>query len=87
MDSDADGEFDGTDACPATPSGMAVDSAGCSQSQFCAQLSGKGVLAALTCGFSDWRNDEPWDLRPRDCEISLTRVPSWKRQSFECLAR
>jgi subtilisin family serine protease len=39
-DSDADGVFDGNDACPNTPTGAQVDSNGCSQSQVDTDLDG-----------------------------------------------
>lgn len=67
-DSDGDGETDGTDACPETPAGAAVDSAGCSQAQFCAALDATIRKGARGCRASDWRNDEPVG-NPKDCTV------------------
>jgi hypothetical protein len=54
VDSDGDGLIDRYDACAATPSGQAIDAAGCSVSQFCAHYTD-----AASCRRADWRNDEP----------------------------
>lgn len=65
-DSDSDGEEDSTDACPDTPPLVAVDSAGCSQVQFCGLVDLSVEYARQLCLSSDWQNDEP--LRPpQDC--------------------
>ncbi|MCK6371484.1 MAG: thrombospondin type 3 repeat-containing protein [Gammaproteobacteria bacterium] len=74
VDTDGDGEVDQTDSCPATLPGQAVDSAGCSQAQFCEQFSGTGVSAMMACRRSDWRNDEPLEMFPGDCTSRMQRA-------------
>lgn len=59
-DEDGDGLLDTRDACPGSLPDASVDTAGCSQEQFCATFD-NGRL----CRRADWRNDEP--LRARDC--------------------
>ncbi len=66
-DADGDGEADPTDACPGTPPGSDVDQAGCSLAQFCAAIPVATLRDRLICRFSDWRNDRPLSLVPRDC--------------------
>jgi hypothetical protein len=77
-DADGDGESDGTDRCPDTPAATAVDDAGCSQEQFCANISIPSPLLVLpavvagakSCKKADWRNDEPIMKRAEaDCEV------------------
>ena len=53
-DGDADGVLDTTDTCPSTPSGQAVDLAGCSIAEFCAAYTQNNV-----CKSVDWMNDDP----------------------------
>lgn len=72
-DADGDGEVDATDACPDTPDGAAVDSAGCSLAEFCGRVSLGSFVDQLICVFSDWRNDEPlMPFHDRDCTIGVT---------------
>ena len=59
-DADGDGEDDGRDRCPGTPTGTAVDGDGCSRAQFCA-------VRASTCKKNDWMNDEAGVKKPGDC--------------------
>lgn len=66
QDTDWDGEEDSTDACPNTPSGEAVDQAGCSLGQFCSSIDTSINAGNAICGASDWGNDEPLS-RPFDC--------------------
>lgn len=63
-DADADGEEDATDACPGTPPGTAVDAAGCSLAEFCADVLAES--GRLGCLLADWRGDEPVGF-PGDC--------------------
>lgn len=85
LDADGDGETDATDRCPGTPAASAVDSAGCSRSQFCAASTGTGVLRALRCVASDWENDEPLQLWPSDC-VAERGAPSRRLGAFVCTA-
>jgi len=66
-DADGDGEFDPTDACPNTLPGAPVDSAGCSNDQFCAAAQASSYSA---CRSLDWQNDEPSENHPSDCTWS-----------------
>lgn len=66
-DDDGDGEENGSDACPATPSGSSVDSAGCSAAQFCS------AQPKDSCGRSDFKNDEMFSGKPGDCRRSSGR--------------
>jgi hypothetical protein len=69
-DSDADGEVDTTDGCPGSGAGDAVDSAGCSRSQFCAAVDATTRLGARFCKKVDWQNDEPlMESKDADCTI------------------
>ena len=77
LDGDGDGESDGTDRCPGTTGASEVDSAGCSQQQFCAANTGMGVWSALRCLASDWNNDEPLQPWPSDCRLQTKRRQSW----------
>ena len=72
-DADADGEPDAVDACPGTSPGSAVDSAGCSQNQFCGTISARSYYDRLRCSGADWRNDEHGEERPRDCRYTWRR--------------
>ncbi len=76
-DADGDGEADPTDSCPDTTPDSPVDSAGCSQMQFCGQFSLETALGLFNCFRADWMDDElaPW---PRDCGVS--RGPA-----FQCV--
>lgn len=58
-DQDEDGEVDPTDACPNTPSGQAVDQAGCSLEQFCNAIDATTAKGGQACKKADWQNDEP----------------------------
>ena len=76
-DDDGDGETDATDACADTPPGVEVDSAGCSQAQFCGAIAIQGAngRGRATCLMSDWKNDHPVG-RPGDCTVRpRARVP------------
>jgi len=87
IDADADGEEDSTDACPETPQGEAVDSAGCSLAQFCGLLNGFPWHQRLAlCARSDWENDEPAKRLPLDCAIARTGGWRWWLDA-ECAAR
>jgi hypothetical protein len=84
-DEDGDGEADSTDRCPGTPANAEVDGNGCSQEQFCRDVTtgvmGRGSAlyrAFLACPRSDWQNDEPLSNRPKDCRFART--------SKECVA-
>ncbi|MGH0032075.1 MAG: thrombospondin type 3 repeat-containing protein [Myxococcota bacterium] len=79
-DADGDGEEDATDACPSTPEGAEIDSAGCSRSEFCASQvgsvsrsrRGRGRIGSLiACYGADWRNDDPAVRFPGDCQPKL----------------
>ncbi len=72
-DTDSDGEYDPTDACPDTASGAVVDSAGCSRAQFCM----RSATDYRSCRELDWKNDEPSERRPEDC--------SWSFSSNTCI--
>ena len=61
-DSDGDGIIDTYDKCPNTLSGLVVDYSGCSQAQFC-----NNVTDAEICDKVDWNNDEP--EKARDCRM------------------
>lgn len=67
-DADGDGEHDWTDACPGTPRGQPVDTAGCSRAQFCARIDAAGPSRAAACNRADWRNDEPLG-NAADCQL------------------
>jgi flagellar hook protein FlgE len=73
IDSDADGEPDLTDHCPETDRLADVDTAGCSQPQFCRRVRIREVRDSLRCNSSDWENDEPLRSAPRDCRVVLSR--------------
>ena len=69
-DGDGDGVRDLDDTCPDTVTDMAVDSAGCSQAQFCARVDISTRLGRRTCMRVDWMNDEPlMRSKDRDCTI------------------
>ena len=69
-DADGDGERDGTDACPDTSAGAAVDPAGCSLDQFCRATSVSGKNGPKNCQSADWKNDEPMlGKSDADCEL------------------
>jgi hypothetical protein len=71
-DQDGDGEANATDACPDTPSGAAVDQAGCSLAQFCAAIDATTAQGAKVCKNSDWRNDEPLAASNKgDCKVKM----------------
>jgi len=59
-DTDGDGVVGGSDLCPGTPGGAAVDASGCELAAFCAIHERSGA-----CISADWQNDEP--NKPRDC--------------------
>ena len=69
-DGDGDGEVDGTDRCPETPPGEAVDDAGCSRAQFCAGVEATTREGKRTCRRADWGNDEPLVQRIEDCAVA-----------------
>jgi YVTN family beta-propeller protein len=60
LDDDGDGVYNTVDACPNTAPGTAVDSAGCSKSQFC-----RKITMSARCMRADWRNDGV--MRGREC--------------------
>jgi hypothetical protein len=67
-DVDADGVPDVRDGCAGTPGGAAVDSAGCSQAQFCGALPAGTKAERKACKKADWKNDEPlMSTRQADC--------------------
>ena len=68
-DADGDGEADATDRCVGTPAGAAVDDAGCSLGQFCAQFDPQTSDGKKACKRADWRNDEPADP-DGDCRVA-----------------
>lgn len=69
-DTDADGEVNPTDRCPATPPGEPVDDSGCSQAQFCATFDATTRDGARACKRADWQNDEPlMKGKQRDCTV------------------
>jgi hypothetical protein len=69
-DADGDGENDERDQCPGTGAGAAVDSAGCSQQQFCAAFDATNKEGARICRKADWGNDEPlMKAKQADCEV------------------
>jgi hypothetical protein len=70
-DADGDGEHDQTDLCPGTAPGSAVDTAGCSLTQFCSPIDVSTGQGRQTCRISDWSNDEPGN-NPRDCMADRT---------------
>ena len=70
-DSDGDGLPDARDACPATPTGAAVDQRGCSQVEFCAAIGATTPARRKACRLADWRNDQP--LRKKDADCRVTR--------------
>lgn len=67
LDSDGDGEPDARDRCPNTPSGAAIDDAGCSLEEFCSRYSGVHAAQIARCFAADWANDEPESILPHDC--------------------
>ncbi len=79
-DADADGEHDATDLCPSTEPGAEVDTAGCSQAQFCGTVAVQRWRDARLCRFVDWRNDETF-RRPEDCLLADTG------SGWACVAR
>jgi hypothetical protein len=77
VDTDGDGEEDRTDACPNTPAGLAVDAQGCSVNEFCERQSGQWFYSTyVICVASDWQNDEPLEIRPRDCKPDIAFSPT-----------
>lgn len=82
-DLDSDGVPDSIDACPNTPAGASVDSAGCSQPQFCASKEISDFQSFLSCAAADWKNDEPL-VWAGDCH-PVSAGGSWS--SFTCQAR
>jgi hypothetical protein len=62
-DADGDGEHNAGDQCADTPLGEEVDTAGCSQEQFCSLYVGE----LRSCRKADWMNDEPGAGNPKDC--------------------
>ncbi len=69
-DDDGDGEANPTDRCPTTPTGAAVDQAGCSLDEFCGAVTVRDAASAARCERSDWRGDEPhMRRRDRDCRV------------------
>src|SRR5262245_48023645 len=79
-DGDGDGEADSTDRCPGTPAGQAVDDAGCSPTQFCAQFDVKTSSGQKSCRRADWRNDEPAESQ-QDGDCRIVRDRKTKRES------
>ena len=77
------GEADQTDKCPNTPTGVAVDDAGCSQAQFCAAIDTSRPKAKQRCERSDWLNNQPLDNQPNDCIF----VRGGKGQDGLCAAK
>jgi hypothetical protein len=71
-DNDGDGEADTTDRCPDSAAGNAVDSAGCSVSQFCAAFDATTRVGARSCKRADWQNDEPL-LEPKDADCTIQK--------------
>ena len=70
-DADADGRPDRDDVCAGTPAGAAVDLAGCSLTQFCERIGGRGKAAQRACLAADWHNDEPvMRKKDRDCAVA-----------------
>ena len=70
-DADGDGEADATDRCAGTPAGEAVDDAGCSAGQFCAQFDVQTTDGRKSCRRADWRNDEPSESQQDgDCRVA-----------------
>jgi len=67
FDVDGDREVDQTDACPNTPANTSVDTAGCSQAQFCARIQDNAPDFLPRCTTSDWQNDESGATFPKDC--------------------
>lgn len=69
-DADQDGKRDLDDLCPNTASGAAVDPAGCSQAQFCAQFDATTRQGKRACKRADWNNNEPaMGHADRDCMV------------------
>ena len=62
-------EADQTDKCPGTPTDTEVDDAGCSQQQFCKAIDATSHHGKRVCERSDWLNDEPLRVFPRDCTV------------------
>jgi hypothetical protein len=81
-DTDEDGEHDSTDACPDTPMGAEVDSAGCSIMEFCQGFSGHQGNGA--CLNADWRNNEPLG-NAEDCRA--VGMSAWFGSMFVCVPR
>jgi hypothetical protein len=73
IDEDGDGEPDLTDHCPDTPTFADVDTAGCSQQQFCRGIEIREGRNRLRCTLSDWKNDEPISFSPHDCVVRPKR--------------
>jgi hypothetical protein len=65
-DTDADGQRDAVDTCPATPAGAIVDESGCSRPEFCATQS------LAPCKRGDFRNDETGKRKPQDCRVAAS---------------
>jgi hypothetical protein len=67
-DADGDARGDAIDGCPDTPAGTEVDTAGCSQRQFCSAIDAKTKAGAKRCKAADWKNDEAvMTKRGADC--------------------
>jgi hypothetical protein len=78
-DSDRDGKRDLDDSCPNTALAAAIDSAGCSQAQFCATVWPGTKSNATMCTKLDWKNDEPlMGSGQQDCKVDTlgTRTTS-----------
>jgi hypothetical protein len=77
LDADGDGMPDPLDHCPATAAGAPVDTAGCSQAQFCGQFDATNNVGSKTCRKADWKNDEPLMRgRDADCRVDRTVQPA-----------
>ena len=74
-DNDNDGVITTADHCPGTQPGAPVDTAGCSQVQFCAAVDMNVPGAGATCRAMDFNNDEP-GTKPKDCEPLKAKVAS-----------
>ena len=72
-DEDGDGEDDSTDLCPETSASEVVDAAGCSQFQFCTRIK-LTTNPFRTCDGADWRNNQPGDPNPGDCDSGKVNI-------------
>jgi hypothetical protein len=91
-DEDGDGEADPTDRCPDTREGAAIDDAGCSVKQFCANVTSdsrrKGSKhGKLHCDWADWRNDETFVRHPKDCTNKPKGRSKGAKKPMSCRAR